>query len=106
MIPTFARHPIFKQEEFFSRNCTNGGFCDKARMLQGILNSESTNDEQLVFSTEYSEEDAREAREIINRGLTKVNGIYEPIVKFSVIPGSESDESLLGFKWNCTKVTN
>jgi len=51
----------------------------------------STSDEivdEPSFSLSYNEEEERQAIEIVNRGLTKVNGTFEPIVKISVIPGS------------------
>lgn len=54
----------------------------------------------------YTEQEAREAQEIINRGQLFVNSIKVPIVEISVVPGEESDASLLNFSWNCTKVTD
>ena len=102
MLPTFARYPEFTSQQFFSGNCTNGGFCEQSRLLQQA--SETVYDGSL--QTSYTEQDAIEARDILNRGQIYVNSIKVPIIDISVIPGAESDASLLGFTWNCTKVTD
>lgn len=61
----------------------------KSRLLTSIDNSPSDEmaDEPSI-SLSFNEEEERQAIEIVNRGLTKVNGTIEPIVKISVIPGS------------------
>ena len=61
----------------------------KSRVLTNIDNS--TSDEmadESAFSLSFNREEERQAIEIVNRGLTKVNGTFEPVVKISVIPGS------------------
>jgi hypothetical protein len=48
-----------------------------------------------------SEEESKEAIEIVNRGLISVNQTVSPILDLVMIPGPESDINLLSFSWKC-----
>ena len=94
VLPTFGRYPEFTEEEYYSKNCTNGGLCEqqKNRRLE---------EQKIDF-----EQEMKEAIEIVNHGLIWENNTYNPIVRVSVIPGIESDPSWLNFTWICTNFTN
>jgi len=59
-------------------SCKNGERCDQSRSL-------------------VSRELKQEAIDIINRGLIYINGTTYPILDFEIVPGSESNSTMLGF---------
>jgi len=59
-------------------SCKNGERCDQSRKL-------------------VSRELKQEAIDIINRGLVYINGTAHPILDFEIIPGAESNSTMLGF---------
>ena len=70
-----------------SQNCTNGGICQQARVLQ-------------------AEQEINEAIQIANSGLVWVGDKKKPVIEVALVPGELSDASKLGLSWNCTNFTN
>jgi hypothetical protein len=58
------------------QNCTNGSICSQKRSLK--VNSTSNNE-------------SKQALEIVNRGLMRINNTLVSIVDLEMVPGSDSN---------------